>query len=112
MFNLLTMNLLSNQDDIFIFYEYASILTVALAILFPFLAVMGQQSNIDLEQKVIGCYSAGDRGSTVMRITKRFIQTENGKQRLPYKVVEIKPKSIQSFLSYQPKTVVIFLENI
>lgn len=55
--------------------------------------VSAQKASEDLTGKVIGCYSAGDRAVTVMRITKDYIQTKHGKQRIPYKVIEVDPKS-------------------
>jgi hypothetical protein len=56
--------------------------------LLGFSTTMFCQSGIaSLHDRVIGCYSAGDRGVTMMRITKKYVQTSNGRQRIPYKVV-------------------------
>ena len=48
---------------------------------------LGQIRSQSLQNKIIGCYSAGDRGLTLMRITKTFVQTSHGKQKIPYKVI-------------------------
>jgi hypothetical protein len=48
---------------------------------------LGQTGRQSLQNRMIGCFSAGDSGLTILRITKAFVQTSNGKQKIPYKVV-------------------------
>ena len=38
----------------------------------------------DISKIYLGCYSAGNNGATMMYISSKFIQTTNGKQKIPY----------------------------
>lgn len=41
----------------------------------------------DISKPYLGCYSAGNNALTRMYISPKFIQTTNGKQKIPYKLI-------------------------
>lgn len=71
-----------------------------------------RRENLEnLSKDFLGCYSAGNNALTRMYISPKFIQTTNGKQKIPYKLISAGNDKKAYLLELQEKDKSNFLQG-
>jgi len=73
--------------------------------------VIKSENLESVSKNYLGCYSAGDRSRTMIYISPKFIQTTNGKQKIPYVLISAEDNAKRYLLKLLEKDKSNYLEG-